>query len=93
MATASLALLPIAVPEPKASAHPMFPHPHLGPSFATIVCPTSKAFPVVPLNNFPFITAPPPIPVLAVINTIFSVPFPAPNINSPSVATFASLSK
>ena len=41
MATASLALLPIAVPEPKASAHPMFPHPHLGPSFATIVCPIS----------------------------------------------------
>ena len=43
--------------------------------------------------NLPFNTAPPPIPVLAVINTMFSVPFPAPNINSPNVATLASLSK
>ena len=68
--TASIPLLPIAVPEDKASKHPKLPQLHLGPLGSTVVCPISSALQVFPLYMLPFKTAPPPTPVLTVKYTI-----------------------
>ena len=57
------------------------------------MCPSSKAFDVLPLYILLFKIAPAPTPVLAVIKIILVVPTPAPNLYSANVAAFASLSK
>src|SRR3954453_1454097 len=69
---------------------PLRPHGHSAPSFFTTMCPISAAAPR-PFQGLPFRTMPPPTPVPQNTPRIDLYGFPAPSLNSASVATLTSL--
>ena len=68
-----------AIPEPlqKPSKDPAFAYP-TGPNFSRRIWPTSPALSFVPEYSLPSSISPAPSPVPNVINTMLSVPLPAP---------------
>src|SRR5689334_13560370 len=70
----------------------MLPHTQRGPAMLTLMCPISPALWWWPRIRRPSRIRPPPMPVPMARVTNDAAPRPSPNIHSPSVSAFTSLS-